>query len=277
MATTYNNGVSIVTDYDFLAKFERDIDKLRELLFAADWRKLAPGQVLRTHVLTGTFQAAQTTAGAAVTASTYSDAGTDQVLVINRWKGLTPVEDVAAYGRDEAIVRNDSALLKDIQKSIVGGIMTGISTGATGTASGTGLLATAAAAWGALGTACDNEVATPVFFANYKEAAKYLGAQTVSMQQAFGLTYLMNFLGGVLILDSNVPDNKIWCTAMENIIIGTADLSDVAEFGMTMDESGIIAVAHKADDDHGSIATHAWCGIKTVTSFKDRVIVGTIS
>lgn len=277
MATTYNNGVSIVSDYDFIAKFERDIDKLRELLSAADWRRLAPGQVLRTHVYTGTFQSAQTTAGAAVTASTYSDAGTDQALVINRWKGLTTAEDVAAYGRDEAIARKDSALLKDIQKAITAGIWTGISTGATGTASGTGLMATAANAWGALGAACENEVATPVFFCNYKEAAKYLGAQTVSMQQAFGLTYLANFLGGVLILDSNVPDNKVYCTAMENIIIGTADMSTVAEFGMTMDGSGIIAVGHRLDGDYGSIATDAWCGIKTVTSYKDRVVVGTIS
>lgn len=278
MASTANKGLSLITDYDFVGKFERDIDKLRGILGAADWRRLQPGQVIRSHAIAGTFQNAQTTPGAAVTPSTYADTGTNQPLTFNRWATMTPVEDIAAYGRDEAILRKDDALLKDVQKAIVSGMMTSISTGATGTASGTGFQAACANAWAALGTACDNERCTPLFFANYVTAGAYLGSAVISVQQAFGLTYVSNFLGiGTLILDVNVPNGKVWATAQENVIIATADLESVADFGMYMSGDGIIAVAHKEAMDNGSIATHVWCGIKAFPMYVDRFIVSTVN
>lgn len=279
MATsTANAGLSYVADFDFVGKFERDVSKLRDLLAASDWRRMRPGQVLYAHAISGTFEAAQTTPGAAVTPSVYSDTGTPIALTFNRWSTLTPVEDVAAYGRDEAILRKDDALLKDIQKDVVGQFMAGISTTATGTASGTGFQDAAASAWAALGTACDNERCTPVFFANFVEAGKYLSAANISVQQAFGLTYVANFLGiGTLILDVNVPNGKLWATAAENIIVATADLETVRDFDMYMAEDGVIAVSHKEAMDNGAIATHAWAGITVLPMFDDRVIISTIN
>ena len=276
--STTNAGISYVSDYDFAGKFERDVNKLRDLLDSADWRRMRPGQVLFAHAISGTFEDAQTTPAAAVTPSVYSDTGTPIPLVFNRWSTLTPVEDIAAYGRDEAIVRKDDALMKDVQKAIVADMMTGISSSATGTASGTGLQAAAAAAWGALGTACDNERCTPVFFVNFKEAATYLATANISVQQAFGLTYVANFMGiATLILDANVPDGELWATAQENIIVATADLETVRDFDMYMSEDGCIAVAHREAMDNGAIATHVWCGINVLPMFDDRVIISTIN
>jgi len=279
MATTTNHaGISVVADYDFVGKFERNLDKLRELFSASDWRRLVPGQTIRSHAIAGTFQAAQTTPGAAVTPSSYADTGTLQPLTFNRWSVLTPVEDVMQYGRDEAILRNDDALLKDIQKSTVAGIMTSISAGATGSALGENFQQAAAAAWAELGTACDNERCTPVFFANYKTASDYLATANVTVQTAFGLTYLSNFMGiATLILDVNVPDDKIWATAAENIIIATADLRGVAEFDMYLEDDGVIAVAHREAMSNGAIATHAWVGIKAFPMFANRFIVASIT
>jgi hypothetical protein len=171
-------------------------------------------------------------------------------------------------------------MVRDIQKTVRGNLFTFMATG-TGTATGSGLQASLANAWGKLAVLFDDDAVESAYFLNPMDVAEYLGSAQVTMQTAFGMTYIENFLGlGDVFLNSNVPEGKFYATAKENIVmyyvnVATSELARA--FGLTTDETGYIGINEYPDKDTARVMDLVMSGITFFPERKDGIVVGTIA
>ena len=166
-----------------------------------------------------------------------------------------------------------------MQKGIKGSLYTVLKAG-TGTASGTNLQTALANLWAKLQSYYEDEDVTPVYFINPQDVADYLGTAQITMQTAFGFTYIENFLGlGTAIVSPQVTAKKPIATAKENLSGAYVPMSgDVAQtFNLTADTTGLVGMTHSAKTGNATVDTLLMSCVKFYPEFQDGVFVGTIS
>ena len=170
-------------------------------------------------------------------------------------------------------------MLKDVQKGIKKDFFDFLATG-TGTAAGDTFQAAAANAWGQLQVLFEDTDIAAVYFMNPLDVADYLGTASISLQTAFGMTYIENFLGlGRVILNSAVPQGKIYATAADNVIIyyvpvNGADLNEAFEF--TSDQTGFIGIHETPDYTNMTASDTVVSGIVLFAERIDGVVIASI-
>lgn len=201
-------------------------------------------------------------------------------LVLKKYRRNTSAEAIQKVGRDIAINKTDEKLLSGIQKEIKKAFYDTLLTG-TGTAAGTNLQTALSAAWGAIKKSYEDEDATPIYFVSSDDIAEYLGTAQITMQQAFGLSYVQDFLGlGTVVVSPSLKKGKLIATAKENLhgAYIPASSGDVARtFGLTSDTTGLVGMKHSAVDDNATINTLAMSGVVFYPELLDGVIVTTIT
>lgn len=197
-------------------------------------------------------------------------------LTIDKYRKATSIEAIQKRGYGQAVTGTDDRMIRDIQKGIRGRLFQFLASG-TGTSTGTGFQKALAQAWATLTVKFEDDDASPVYFVNPLDIASYLGAATITLQTAFGFSYIENFIGlGTVIIMSDVPQGKVYATAKENINLYNADLSGLDGFDMYTDETGYIAVAHNTELKNATLETVAYTGIGLFPEYVDRIVIGTI-
>ena len=150
----------------------------------------------------------------------------------------------------------------------------------TGTAAGATFQAAAANAWGQLQVLFEDTDVAAVYFMNPLDVAAYLGTANVTMQTAFGMTYIENFLGlGRVILNSAVPQGKIYATAADNVVlyyipVNGADLDEA--FSFTSDATGLIGIHETPDYTNMTASDTVVSGLVLFAERIDGIVVATI-
>ena len=149
------------------------------------------------------------------------------------------------YGAAIAVEKSDDAFLTKLQNVVLGKFYTFLNTGSlTGTASS--WQAALAKAQGEVlnkWAAMEKEVTEVVGFANILDAFDYLGSASITVQTAFGLTYVQNFMGYktlFLLPAAQIARNTVLATPVENIdlyYIDPAD-SEFAKLGLNYTVDG---------------------------------------
>ena len=120
-----------------------------------------------------------------------------------------------------------------------------------------------------------------VHFINPLDIADYLAETPVTMQTAFGMTYLEDFLGmGAVFMNSSVPKGKVYSTAADNLVlyyipVNGADLGEA--FNFTADETGYIGIHEEPDYTNMTASDTVINGMELFAERLDGVIVGTIA
>lgn len=201
-------------------------------------------------------------------------------LTLKKYRKNTTAEAIQKIGRDMAINKTDEKLLSGIQKGIKADFYSMLSTG-TGSASGTTLQSALSAAWGAIKKFYVDEDATPIYFASSDDVADYLGTAQINMQQAFGMSYVEDFLGlGTLVVSPSLTKGKLIATAKENLhgAYVPANTGDVARtFGLTSDTTGLVGMTHQPISGNATVDTLVFSGVVFYPELLDGVIVATIS
>ena len=280
-ANTIMQGDVVTRVADFNIQFVEGLKKLTEALGITRKIPVQEGATLKQIVVTGTLQDGKVAEGELIPLSKYE---AEEVPVgevkLNKWRKGTTAEAILKGGYDQAVGATTDKMVKDIQKGIRGDLFTFMATG-TGTASGSGLQAALANAWGKLAVLFDDDAVESAYFLNPMDVADYLGSAQVTMQTAFGMTYIENFLGlGDVFLNSNVPEGKFYATAKENIVmyyvnVATSELARA--FGLTTDETGYIGINEYPDKDTARVMDLVMSGITFFPERKDGVVVGTIA
>ena len=201
-------------------------------------------------------------------------------LTLKKYRKNTTAEAIQKVGRDMAINKTDEKLLSGIQKGIKADFYSMLGTG-TGSASGTTLQSALSAAWGAIKKFYVDEDATPIYFASSDDVADYLGTAQITMQQAFGMSYVEDFLGlGTLVVSPSLTKGKLIATAKENLhgAYVPANTGDVARtFGLTSDTTGLVGLTHQPISGTATVDTLVFSGVVFYPELLDGVIVSTIS
>lgn len=204
-------------------------------------------------------------------------------ITLKKWRKAASAEAIKKSGYEEAVRETDAGLIRDVQGAIRTDFFTflnGTIAGST-TATGVGLQAALANAWGQLQVKFEDDTAEAVYFVNPTDVATYLGSAQITMQTAFGMNYIENFLGlGTVILTSRVTAGTFIATAKQNIIMYYLSMNgDIANaFDLTTDELGYIGISSgHADKTRAQIESLVMDGIQFLVEYAAGVIKGTIT
>ena len=268
-------------EIEFVTLFEESIKKLVEALGVTRKIPKQAGYTLKTYKATGTLQDGTVAEGDLIPLSKYqTEAVSYAEIVLKKWRKATSAEAIIEKGYDQAVQMTTDRMLKDVQKGIRTDFFTFLATG-TGTATGATFQAALAQAWGKLQVLFEDDSIEAVYFMNPLDVADYLATAQITMQTAFGMTYVENFLGlGTVIFDSKVPEGTIYATAKDNIVlyyvpVNGADLGNA--FSFTSDQTGLIGIHEEADYKHMTAEDTVMSGVVLFAERLDGVVKSTIT
>lgn len=204
-------------------------------------------------------------------------------ITLKKWRKGVSAEAIKKSGYQTAVVETDAKLLSLVQQgvrsdlfSFLNGTITGATTGITGV----GLQAALAAAWGQLQVLFEDDTAQAVYFVNPLDIADYLGKANISVQTAFGMNYVEDFLGlGTVIMSSRITQGTFLATAKGNIIMYYLTMNgDIADaFNLTADELGYIGInSGYQNNERAQIESLVMDGIQFLVEYAAGVVKGSI-
>ena len=279
--TIMKADVAQMRSIDFNYQFTGNLGKLIEALGVTRKIAVQEGAPLKALKVTGTLESGVVAEGELIPLSKYE---TESVnvgeVVLNKWRKGTTAEAILKGGYDNAVGATTDRMVKDIQKTIRNGLFTFMATG-TGVATGATLQAALANGWGNLSVLWEDDAIEAVYFLNPMDVADYLGTAQITMQTAFGMNYIADFLGlGTVFLNSSVPQGKFYATAKENIILYFVNVAsgEIANaFNLTTDETGYIGINEYPDNDTARVMDLVMSGVTFFPERIDGIVVGTIA
>lgn len=268
-------------EIEFTYTFGESIKKLMEALGVT--RKIAKtaGTTLKAYKATGTLQDGNVAEGDLIPLSKYvTEPVTFDEITLKKWRKATSAEAIVEKGYSQAVTMTTDAMLKDVQKGIRKSFFDFLATG-TGKATGETFQAALAQSWGQLQVLFEDDDIQSVYFMNPLDVADYLATANITLQTAFGMTYVENFLGlGTVIFNSSVPKGKVYATAKDNLVlyyipVNGADLNEA--FSFTSDQTGLIGIHEAPDYTNMTASDTVVSGIVLFAERIDGVVVGTIT
>lgn len=269
-----------VREVEFVEMFGYSIKKLMEALGVT--RKIAKqaGTTLKTYKASGTLQSGVVAEGDLIPLSHYkTEPVTYAEITLKKWRKATSAEAIVDRGYDQAVDMTTDEMLKDVQRGIRTEFFEFLATG-TGEAAGATFQAALAQAWGQLQVLFEDDEISSVYFMNPLDIADYLATANVTLQTAFGMSYIENFLGlGTVIMNSSVPKGTIYATAKDNLVlyyvpVNGADLNEA--FAFTSDDTGYIGIHEEPDYTNMTASDTVINGMVLFAERIDGVVVATI-
>lgn len=270
-----------IREVEFTEMFTGSLKKLIEALGIT--RKIAKqaGAALKMYRATGTLEDGAVAEGDTIPLSKYTtEPVTYKEITLRKWRKATSAEAIIERGYDQAVTMTTDKMLSDAQKVIRQDLFGALAEG-TGVAAGDTLQAVLAQAWGQLQVLFEDDEIQAVYFLNPLDVADYLATAQITMQTAFGMNYVENFLGlGTVFFNSSVPKGKIYATAADNLVlyyipVNGADLNEA--FSFTADETGYIGIHEEADYTNMTASDTVINAIEIFAERIDGVVIGTIA
>lgn len=285
--TTTNQITTSVKEIDFVSRFNRNWDTLREILGIMNPVRKTPGTKLVASKATVELQDGNVAEGDEVP---LSQANVEPVafedISLKKYRKAVTAEAVAKYGAAVAVQKTDDAFLVELQNEVLDDFYTFAQTGTlTGEAS-TFQMAVAMAA-----TMVKDkfkkmrlDYTNIVAFVNTVDVGRYLGGAQITVQNRNGVEYIKDFLGvQTIIITSEIPENTVLAIPADNIVLYYIDPADgdFRELGLeyyTGDgETNLIGI-HK-EGNYGRVMgeTHALMGMKLFAEYIDAIAKFTIA
>lgn len=272
-----------VRELDFATLFGENVQNLIKMLGITRKIPVTAGTALKVLKVTGTLQSGAVPEGEIIPLSQYSTTWTTVAeATLQKWRKATTAEAILKGGYEQAVNETNKKMLLDIQKGIRTQFVTFLAIG-TATATGVGLQAALANAWGKMQVLFEDDAVQAVYFVNPMDAADYLGKANITVQTAFGLNYVENFLGlGTLILTGAITAGTFYATAAENIVCYYVNVNEANglgdAFAFTTDpETGFIGIHEDGNYTRMQEETVAVSGVTLFAERLDGVIKGTIT
>lgn len=273
-------------EIDFVTRFGRNWDRLRELMGIMRPIRKAPGTTLSQVKASVTLESGNVDPGEVIP---YSKATFTKVafqdIDIKKYAKAVTIEEVNKYGAAIAVEKSDDAFLNALQLSVLSDFYTFLNddTNATTGTADTFQKALAKAKAEVLSVFQEaNRTATEVVgFANIMDAYEYLGDANITVQSDFGINYVKNFLGyGTLFLlsDSFIEQGTVIAVPVENIDLYYVDPSDseFARLGLqytVQGETNLIGF-HAQGAYHTAVGeSYALMGMKLWAEYADGIAI----
>ena len=221
-----------IREIDFVTRFAKNWDALREVMGIMRPIRRAPGSQLTSYTASVELQSGAVNPGNVIPYSaatvTQSRFGTLSLL---KYAKATTIEDVNNYGAEVAVQKTDDAFLNELQTKVLDDFYTFLQDDTTAMTSTEATFQMAVAM--SIGKVVDKfkkmrrDTTNIITFVNTLDAYRYLGAAELTVQSMFGMQYIKNFLGAeTMILSSEIPQGKVISVPADNIILYYADPGD---------------------------------------------------
>ena len=285
LPNTYQATI-VARELDFVSRFTKNWDALREILGIMRPIRKAPGTQLSTVKATVALESGAVDPGEVIP---YSKTSFTKVafedLTIQKYAKAVTIEEVEKYGAEVAIEKSDEAFLNQLQTKVMTDFYTFLNagTGATTGTADTWQKALALAKASVLNVFQQARItATDVIgFANIMDAYEYLGEANITIQTAFGINYVQNFLGYstlFLLSDPDVPEGTVIAVPVENIDLYYIDPSDseFARLGLdytVQGETNLIGFHAQGAYNTAVGETYALMGMKLWAEYADGIAI----
>lgn len=275
-----------VREVDFTNQFTHNsLNKLLEVLGVTRKIPMMEGTTMYLYTTTGALVNNGVVAeGEVIPLSQYEVTKTPVgEITLKKWRKAVSAEAIKKSGYNNSVVETDSKLLKDVQAGIRTDFFSLINGSITGSTSvtGVGLQAALANAWAQLQVKFEDDTAEAVYFVNPVDIGNYLASANITVQTAFGLNYIEDFLGlGTVIITSRVTAGTFVATAKQNIVLYYLTMSgDIANaFQLTTDETGYVGIkSGYQNEERAQIESLVMSGIQLFVEYAAGVVKGTIT
>lgn len=233
-------------EIDFVTRFGQNWEALREILGIMRPIRKAPGSQLISYTASVDLESGDVDPGNVIP---YSKATVVQAakadLDLLKYAKAVPIEDVNKYGAAIAVQKTDEAFLNELQGVVMDDFYNTLTNNASALTSSEDTFQMAVSI--AIGKVRDKfkrmhrNVSNIVVFVNTMDVYTYLGAADISIQSAFGLDYVKNFLGATtVILSSEIEAGTVIAIPADNIVLYYVDPGDgeFAQLGLNYTVEG---------------------------------------
>ena len=282
--TTLASDMKRIREVDFVNQFAHNsLAKLIEVLGVTRKIPMMEGTTMYVYSMSGTLS--QSVGEGEVIPLTEIEQTKTPVgnITLKKYRKGVTAEAIKKSGYETAVAETDAKLLSLVQQDVRANLFSFLNGTITGSTSvqGTGLQEALANGWGQLQVLFEDDTAEAVYFVNPLDIAEYLGSANISVQTAFGMNYIENFLGlGTVIMSSRITQGTFIATAKQNIIMYYLTMSgDVANaFGLTADELGYIGIASGIQNtERAQIESLVIDGIQFLVEYAGGVVKGVIN
>lgn len=270
-----------VREMEFVDQFGYSVKKLLEALGTTRKIKKTPGTILKSYKAKGKLESGLVGEGELIPLSKYEVVPvTYKEITLKKWRKATTIEAINERGYDQAVEMTTAEMLRDVQRDIRRDFFSFLMTGET-SVTGKNFQTVLARMWGQLQVLFEDDEIQGVYFMNPMDVADYLADHDITVQTAFGMRYVQDFLGiGTTFFNSSVPRGKIAATAAGNIVCyyvdaAAADINDA--FSFTTDETGLIGIHESSDYDNLTAKDTVVAGMELFAERIDGIVVGAIS
>lgn len=219
-------------EVDFVTRFERNWEHLREILGIMRPIRKQPGSVLKSKYAEGTLESGKVGEGEEIPYSKFTvKEKTYAEITIEKYAKAVSIEAIKDHGYENAVQMTDDEFLFELQTDVTGRFYDYLNTGTLTGQENTFQMALAMAKGKVLNKfkTMHRSVTNVVGFVNVLDVYKYLGAAEITVQNAFGFDYIQNFMGYSTIFllgDDEIEQGKVIATPVENINMYYVDPGD---------------------------------------------------
>ena len=274
-------------EQDFVSVFNLNWDALRKILGIMRPIRKAPGTKLVTYSASVALESGNVDPGEVIPYSKATVVKSGMAdLTIKKYAKAVPIEDVEKWGAEIAIEKSDEAFRNQLQTNVLTDFYTFLNTGALTNSQTSWQMALSMAR----GLVIDKfnkmrkSVTNVVGFANVLDAYKYLGTANITVQTAFGISYVENFMGYSTLFLMSAPDideGTVIALPVENIDLYYIDPGDseFARLGLvytTVGETNLIGFHAQGNYTTAVGETYALMGMKLWAEYIDAIAVVTV-
>lgn len=233
-------------ELDFVTRFERNWEHLREILGIMRPIKKQPGAILKSKYAEGTLQSGEVGEGEEIPYSKFVVKEKAYAeMTIEKYAKAVSIEAIKEHGYDNAVQMTDDEFLFELQTNVTSRFYTYLNTGTLTSTEKTFKMALAMAKGRVVNKfkQMHRKATGVVGFVNVLDVYEYLGDSEITVQNQFGFQYVKDYLGFntiFLLSEDEIPRGKVIATPVENIVmyyIDPAD-SDFVKAGLAYRTSG---------------------------------------
>jgi hypothetical protein len=283
-----SNDIQVTArEIDFVTRFERNWQHLRDILGIMRPIKKQPGATLKSKYAEGTLQSGKVAEGEEIPYSKFVVKEKKYAeMTIEKYAKAVSIEAIKDHGYENAVQMTDDEFLFQLQTDVTGRFYDYLKTG-TLTSTETTFQMALAMAKGRVENKfkqMHRNVTGVVGFVNILDVYEYLGAAEITIQNQFGFQYMKNFMGFntiFLLSDSEIPRGQVIATPVENIVLYYVDPneSDFARAGLVYTVSGETNLIgfHTQGNYHTAVSeAFAVMGLTLFAEYIDAIAVITI-
>lgn len=219
-------------ELDFVSRFERNWEHLRDILGIMRPIKKQPGAILKSKYAEGTLKSGKVGEGEEIPYSKFTvKEKTYAEMDIEKFSKAVSIEAIKNHGYENAVQMTDDEFLFQLQNDVTTRFYEYLNTGTLVSSESTFQMALAMAKGRVENKfkQMHRTVTGVVGFVNILDVYKYLGAADITVQNQFGFQYLKDFMGFntiFLLSDDEVAQGKVIATPVENIVMYYVDPSE---------------------------------------------------